>query len=132
MMMLRRIAHPYRPTRGQGAAVSEILRKPIVKSPLDRADGALGAKRLTILVVVLLVIGLLTIYFVERHIANTDTWEVTVTGVAQGTINFVFDEDSDHEHIALYPEGMVIEEGDTVLVHVDEEEGNRVVEVLED
>ena len=112
--------------------MNKILNKRIGTTPFDRPDGALGTKRLTILVIVLLVVGLLAIYLVQRHISNIDTWEATVTGVAKGTINFTFDEESDDVDIASYPEGMVIREGDTVLIRIDEEEGNLVLEVLED
>jgi len=109
-----------------------LLSKKIVSTPLDGAEGALGPKRLAIIVVVLLVVGALVIFLVQGMIAANDTWEATVTGVAaQGTfVNFTFDEESGDSDVASYPEGMAIEAGDRVLIRTDEDAGNVVVKVL--
>ncbi len=112
--------------------MSGLLGKKVVSTPLDGAEGALGPKRLAILVVVLLVVGAIVILLVQNVLASNDTWEATVTGVGtQGTfVNFTFDEESGDVDVASYPAGMEIEEGDRVLIRTDEDEGNVVVEVL--
>jgi len=112
--------------------MSDALNKRVISTPLDRADGRLGAQRLVILVVAILVVGAVVIFVVQGMIASNDTWEATVTGVAeQGTfINFTFDEESGDSDVASYPEGMAIREGDRVLIRTDEDEGNVVVKVL--
>lgn len=112
--------------------MSGLLSKKVVSKPLDGAEGALGPRKLAILVVVLLVVGALVIFLVQGMIASNNTWEATVTGVAaQGTfVNFTFDEESGDNDVASYPSGMEIEEGDRVLIRTDEEEGNVVVKVL--
>jgi hypothetical protein len=109
-----------------------LLTKKVISTPLDGAEGALGPKKLAILVVVLLVVGALVIFLVQNILASNNTWEATVTGVgAQGTfINFTFDEESNDVDVASYPAGMEIAEGDRVLIRTDEDEGNVVVKVL--
>jgi hypothetical protein len=108
-----------------------MLRKRVLSTPLDRPDGALGPKRLAILVALVLVVGTVGIFLVQNYIEGIDTWEATVTGVASGTVNFSFEEDSDDLDVATYPEGMVIKQGDRVLIRTDED-GNSVVKVLDD
>jgi len=112
--------------------VGAVLNKKVAGTPLDNAEGALGPKKLAILVVALLVVGAIAIFVVQGMIASNDTWEATVTGVAaQGTfINFTFDEESGDSDVASYPEGMEIEEGDRILIRTSEDEGNVVVKVL--
>jgi hypothetical protein len=112
--------------------MSGLLTKRIASTPLDGADGALGPKRLAIIVVTLLVVGAIAIFLVQTIISSNNTWEATVTGVAAKgtTISFTFDEESDDVDVASYPAGMDIEAGDRVLIRTDEEEGNVVVRVL--
>jgi len=109
-----------------------LLNTKIATTPLDGAGGAIGPRKLAILVLVLLVVGAIVIFVVQGMIVSNDTWEATVTDVAaQGTfINFTFDEESGDSDVASYPEGMEIQEGDRVLIRTDEEEGNVVVKVL--
>lgn len=109
-----------------------LLNRKVISTPLDGAEGALGPKKLAILVVVLLVVGAAAIFLVQNILASNNTWEATVTGVAaKGRIvNFTFDEDSGDSDVASYPSGMDIEEGDRVLIRTDEEDGNVVVKVL--
>jgi predicted permease len=111
-----------------------ILKKRVIRSPLDRADGSLGVKRLAILVVGLLVVGAAIILIGQYLIESHNTWEASVTGVAtKGTIvNFTRDEESGDVDVASYPSGMEIKEGDRVLIRTDEEEGNVVVKVLDE
>lgn len=114
--------------------MSSFLKRRVIATPLDRAEGAIGPKRLAILVAVLLVVGAAIIFLAQHYIASNDTWEATVTGVAPAgqTISFTFDEDSDDSDVASYPSGMVIKEGDRVLIRVDEDKGNLVVRVLDE
>jgi hypothetical protein len=112
--------------------MKDLLNKRVISTPLQRADGTLGPKRLAILVVVLLVAGAAIIFLVQRDLASRDTWEATVTGVAKSTVNFTLDEDSDDVDIASYPDGMVLEEGDRVLIRTDVEQGNLVLKILDE
>lgn len=112
--------------------MGSLLNKKVISTPLDGAEGALGPRKLAILVLVLLVVGAAAIFLVQNILAGNDTWEATVTSVApKGTfISFTFDEDSGDSDVARYPSGMDIEEGDRVLIRTDEEDGNVVVKVL--
>ena len=114
--------------------MGSIFKKHVVSTPMDRADGALGPKKLAVLVIALLVAGAVIIFLVQAYIASTDTFEATVTGVAeQGTfVNFTLREGSGDTDIASYPTGMDIQVGDKVLVKADEDEGNVVLEVLDE
>lgn len=128
---LRRAAH------GRGSELNQLqvvqnLKRPVFSTRFDRANGAVGAKRLAALVALLIVIGATSIYLVQRHIAATDTWEVTVTGVGTALVNFTFDEESGDQDVASFPEGMKLEVGDEVLVHTDADKGNSVVKLLGD
>lgn len=110
----------------------DFLNRQILRTPLDRGDGAIGAKRLAILVMVVLVVGATAIFFVQRYIASIDTWKATVTGVARGTVNFTFDEASNDNDVASYPAGMAVREGDRVLIRIDDSKGNLVLRVLDE
>lgn len=114
--------------------MSGLLNKRVISTPLDGAGGAIGPKRLAILVVALLVVGAAIIFLAQHFIASNNTWEATVTGVAPAgtTISFTFDENSGDTDIASYPSDMAIKEGDLVLIRTDEDEGNVVVKVLDE
>jgi hypothetical protein len=112
--------------------VTEVLNRQVLRTPLDGTDGRIGARKLAVLVVVLILVGAAGIFMVQRYILNIDTWQATVTGVAKGTVNFTFDEDSGDVDVARYPAGMALEEGDKVLVRIDEDEGNLVLKALDE
>jgi hypothetical protein len=106
------------------------LNSRVLGTPLDGADGSLGAKRLAIIVAVILLVGGVAIFAGQRYITTNDTWPATVVGVARTTVNIHFDVGSDDVELASYPQGMVLAEGDRVMVHVDEHQGSSVVKAL--
>ena len=112
--------------------MKDILNKRVISTPLDGEGGALGYKRLALVVAVILVLGAGIILGVRQYLLGQDSWTATVTSVGKGFIGFEHGEPGDdhegHEHIALVPEGMELEVGDTVVIHTDIEEGNTVVE----
>lgn len=112
--------------------LKDVLNQRLFGASLDGADGALYAKRLAVVVAVSLAVGAAAIFFVQRYVSGIDTWEATVTGVGKGTVNFTFDEESGDCDVASCPAGMPVEEGDRVLVRIDEDEGNLVVKVLDE
>lgn len=112
--------------------MNNVLGLRVFSTSLDRADGALGPKKLMVLVAVLLVLGAAIILGGSRYIERIDTWEATVTGVAKHTVNFTFDEDGGEIEVAEFPEGMAVAKGDTVLIRIDENEGNFVTKVLDE
>lgn len=112
--------------------IRETLKKPIFGTSPVPSGGGLAAKRMAVLVVGLLVVGATTVYLVQRGIARTDTWEATVTAVGRGTVNFTFEEGSGDNDVAICPAGMAVEEGDRVMIRIDEAEGNSVVRVLDE
>jgi len=97
------------------------LNRRLFGTPLDGPDGSLGARKLAVVVAVLLLVGGTAIFVGQRYIATNDTWPATVVGVARTTVNIHFDVGSDEVELASYPKGMVLAEGDRVLVHVDVE-----------
>jgi len=93
----------------------------------------MGLKRLAIAVLMLFVLGTAIIYSVQHYIRTNDYWKATVVGVADRTVKITFNvSDTNEIEMASYPAGMRIKTGNTVLVRVDENEGNSVLEVLED
>jgi len=115
-----------------GSGVTGILDRQVLRTPLDRGDGAIGAKRLVVLSALILVLGATAIFFVQRYIAGIDTWRATVTGVARGTVNFTFKEGSNDIDVASYPAGMAVSKGDRVVIRIDDIKGNLVLRVLDD
>lgn len=107
-----------------------VLNKRVLSTRWDRPDGALGVKKLVLLLAGLVAVGALVIFLVQLSIARTDTFEATVTGVTEHTVNFTLHEESGDVDVATYPEGMQIDVGDRIRVHADEEKGNIVLEVI--
>jgi hypothetical protein len=114
-----------------GSFMSTLANTTVVSTRFDREDGALGPKKLALLVAALVVVGAIAIYAGQQYVEGIDTWPATVTGVAKNTANFTFDESVGEIEVANYPAGMVLEEGDTVLVRIDEDKGNFIVKVEE-
>ena len=78
----------------------------------------------------MLLVGGTGIFVAQRYITTNDTWSATVVGVARTTVNIHFDVGSEDVELASYPKGMVLAEGDRVLVHVDEHQGSSVVKSI--
>lgn len=116
--------------RKRGATMNGTANRPVLATPLGAPGGALGARRLSVLVGVILLLGAVVIFGGQRYLSSNDLWGATVTGVAKHTVNVHFDVGSDETEIAAYPSSMQLSEGDRVLVLVDEDDGNFVTKVL--
>lgn len=112
--------------------LKEFLSRPLFGGSLDDNESGLSLKRLAVPLAVVLLLGGAAVFGLYSYVSSVDTWKATVVGVGKGTVSFVFEDDAEECELATCPDGIVVEEGDTVLIRIDEETGNRVVEVLDD
>lgn len=101
-------------------------------TPLDRADGTLGLKRLAAIAAVLLVVGGLGIFLARNYLVYNRTYKATtIEASAKGHVG-LFRFDSGGTVIGKYPPKMTVKKGDRVRLRVDELQGVVVVKILDE
>ncbi len=125
-------AGPVARGRHEGAkgdsVMQNILRTRVLATRMDDPDGALGLRKMVVLIVGLLVLGAALMLMAQQMILNFSL--ATVTGVAQAAANVTLDVNPHEVSYAAYAEDMKLAAGDRVVVRIDPDRGNSVIWAL--